>query len=145
MNAFNWSMLHPTQQKILKAVINAEGPVSPNGLSQELGVPIGNVSYHVKVLAGLDGVEGKPGKYADDPLLELSHTEPRRGAVEHFYVATDQTTPVPAPPAAWWKAHIIDVDAGPLSEESFKVAVNQWAEDAGAEPPFADVAELAAA
>lgn len=64
---------HPTQMQILE-VAKRGGLVSPNGLSVELDVPIGNTSYHVKELV-------KKG------MLELEKTEPRRGAVEHFYRA----------------------------------------------------------
>jgi hypothetical protein len=42
-----------------------------------LGEPLGNVSYHVKTLLEYD-------------CVELVKTEPRRGAVEHFYRATDR-------------------------------------------------------
>jgi hypothetical protein len=53
------------------------GISSPNQLSQELGEPLGNVSYHVKTLLEFD-------------CVELVKTEPRRGAVEHFYRATER-------------------------------------------------------
>lgn len=46
--------------------------LSPNRLSATLDEPLGNISYHVKTLA-------------DCELLVLKKTEPRRGAVEHFY------------------------------------------------------------
>jgi hypothetical protein len=54
-----------------------KGVSSPNQLSQELGEPLGNVSYHVKTLLEYD-------------CVELVKTEPRRGAVEHFYRATER-------------------------------------------------------
>jgi hypothetical protein len=54
-----------------------DGISSPNQLSQELGEPLGNVSYHVKTLLEFD-------------CIELVKTEPRRGAVEHFYRATER-------------------------------------------------------
>jgi hypothetical protein len=54
-----------------------KGISSPNQLSQELGEPLGNVSYHVKTLLEYD-------------CVELVKTEPRRGAVEHFYRATER-------------------------------------------------------
>ncbi|HEX4304542.1 MAG TPA: hypothetical protein VHZ54_00760, partial [Solirubrobacterales bacterium] len=44
---------------------------------QELDEPLGNVSYHVKTLLEYD-------------CVELVKTEPRRGAVEHFYRATER-------------------------------------------------------
>lgn len=51
------------------------GPVlSPNLLSSKMDEPLGNVSYHVKTLLKYD-------------CVELVKTEPRRGAVEHFYIS----------------------------------------------------------
>jgi DNA-binding transcriptional ArsR family regulator len=47
-------------------------PMSPSQLAVALGEPIGTVSYHVRELA-------------EAGLLELVRTEPRRGALEHFY------------------------------------------------------------
>lgn len=51
-----------------------EKEASPNELSECLNTALGKVSYHVKVLK-------------DFKLIELVRTEPRRGAVEHFYRA----------------------------------------------------------
>jgi hypothetical protein len=45
---------------------------SPSELPDALGEPLGNVSYHVRILRELD-------------CIELVRTEPRRGALEHFY------------------------------------------------------------
>lgn len=53
-----------------------EGEWSPNLLSEELDVPLGQVSYHVKVLK-------------DFKMIELTRTVPKRGAVEHFYRAVE--------------------------------------------------------
>src|SRR5688500_18924529 len=64
---------HPLRAQIL-TVLN-ERVASPNELAQETGEPLGNVSYHVRLLADLD-------------CVELVRTEPRRGAVEHYYRAT---------------------------------------------------------
>jgi hypothetical protein len=50
---------------------------SPNELSKELGEGLSQVSYHVKVLK-------------DYGCIELVKTEPRRGAVEHYYRATSR-------------------------------------------------------
>ena len=50
---------------------------SPNELSRDLGDPLGNVSYHVRILRELD-------------CVELVRTEQRRGALEHYYRATAQ-------------------------------------------------------
>jgi hypothetical protein len=73
-------LIHPTQQKILEHMIELDGKVSPNQLSRELDEPLGNVSYHVSVLAGR-----KKGRLANQPLIKLVDTKPRRGALEHFY------------------------------------------------------------
>lgn len=63
---------HPLRVSIL-TLLN-EKVASPNQLSQELGEPLGNVSYHTRMLASLG-------------VIELVDTQPRRGAVEHFYRA----------------------------------------------------------
>ena len=47
---------------------------SPSELSEELGAPVQNVSYHVRELAKLR-------------LIELVRTTQRRGALEHHYTA----------------------------------------------------------
>lgn len=69
------ALAHPLRVKILTSL--HRGISSPNQLSQELGEPLGNVSYHVKTLLEYD-------------CVELVKTEPRRGAVEHFYRATER-------------------------------------------------------
>src|SRR3712207_9274202 len=51
----------------------------------ELEEPIGNVSYHMRTLADLG-------------MVELVRTEPRRGAVEHYYRAIER----PHLPAQDW-------------------------------------------
>jgi len=67
------ALSHPLRQRILYTL--GEGIASPNELSKKLGEPLGNVSYHVKILAECDAIE-------------LVKTAPVRGAVEHFYRAT---------------------------------------------------------
>lgn len=69
------ALAHPLRVRILTTL--HKGISSPNQLSQELGEPLGNVSYHVKTLLEYD-------------CVELVKTEPRRGAVEHFYRATER-------------------------------------------------------
>jgi DNA-binding transcriptional ArsR family regulator len=69
------ALAHPLRVKILSSL--HKGISSPNQLSQELNEPLGNVSYHVKTLLEYD-------------CVELVKTEPRRGAVEHFYRATER-------------------------------------------------------
>jgi DNA-binding transcriptional ArsR family regulator len=51
------------------------GEASPKELAETLGEPVGNVSYHVRILRELE-------------CVELVRTEPRRGALAHFYRAT---------------------------------------------------------
>jgi hypothetical protein len=66
-----------------------QGPVSPNELSKLLDEGLSQVSYHVRVL------------HDDcDELIELVGTEPRRGAVEHYYRASAKTL---LPARAWRK------------------------------------------
>lgn len=50
---------------------------SPSDIAEEFNEPLGNVSYHVKTLLELG-------------MVELSSTQPRRGALEHYYVLTDK-------------------------------------------------------
>src|SRR3954452_24956885 len=68
------ALSHPLRQRILQR-LNEGGVKSPNELSRELGDPLGNVSYHVRILRELD-------------CVELVRTEQRRGALEHYYRAT---------------------------------------------------------
>ena len=49
-------------------------PRAPNQLARELDLPLGRVSYHIRLLSDLGAIE-------------LVRTEPRRGALEHFYRA----------------------------------------------------------
>ena len=63
---------HPMRMRILMRL--SQRTMSPNQLAQELEERLGSVSYHVRVLV-------------DIGYLELVRTEPRRGAVEHFYRA----------------------------------------------------------
>jgi DNA-binding transcriptional ArsR family regulator len=69
------ALAHPLRVRILTSLHREIS--SPNQLAQELDEPLGNVSYHVKTLLEYD-------------CVELVKTEPRRGAVEHFYRATDR-------------------------------------------------------
>jgi hypothetical protein len=56
-----------------------ERVASPGDLAVELGAPLGVVSYHVRMLRDYD-------------CVELVRTEPRRGALQHFYKATARPT-----------------------------------------------------
>lgn len=76
---------HVVRQHVLLAAM--AGEVSPKGLSVALDEELSQVSYHVKVL--LEDCEG---------LIKLVRTEPRRGAVEHYYRATAKSL---FPAKAW--------------------------------------------
>jgi DNA-binding transcriptional ArsR family regulator len=67
---------HPTRPRILE-ILTRRGEASPNELAGELGQTVGAVSYHIRLLR-------------DRGWVELVRTEPRRGAVEHFYRATQR-------------------------------------------------------
>lgn len=64
--------VHPLKLRILAHLDADQGRQSPTQIATALGEPLGNVSYHVRVLV-------------DEGLLKASGTLPRRGAVEHFY------------------------------------------------------------
>jgi DNA-binding transcriptional ArsR family regulator len=64
-------LAHPTRAEILR-LLEPGRVASPTELSDEMGVPLPQLSYHVRRLAQLGAIE--PVK-----------TEVRRGAVEHFY------------------------------------------------------------
>jgi DNA-binding transcriptional ArsR family regulator len=66
-------LAHPLRAKILQRL--GERVASPGDLAVELGAPLGVVSYHVRMLRDYD-------------CVELVRTEPRRGALQHFYKAT---------------------------------------------------------
>lgn len=63
---------HPLRAMLLRQL--AETETSPAKLAEALGEPIGNVSYHVRMLDKLGAIE-------------LVRTAQVRGAVEHFYRA----------------------------------------------------------
>ena len=69
------ALAHPLRVEIL--MILNERMASPNELSKELKEGLSQVSYHVKVLKDFD-------------CIEMVKTEPRRGAVEHYYRATSR-------------------------------------------------------
>lgn len=68
-------LAHPLRVHILARLNDREW--SPNELSEELNEGLSQVSYHVKVLK-------------DFEMIEMTKTEPRRGAVEHYYRATER-------------------------------------------------------
>lgn len=69
------ALAHPLRVEIL-AILN-DRMASPNELSKELEEGLSQISYHVKVLK-------------DFECIEMVKTEPRRGAVEHYYKASSK-------------------------------------------------------
>ncbi len=61
---------HPLRIQILQILGN--GPSSPKQISDLLGEPLSNVSYHARVLSKCN-------------CIQLIETRPARGAVEHIY------------------------------------------------------------
>jgi DNA-binding transcriptional ArsR family regulator len=70
-------LAHPLRIHILR-VLEAR-VASPSEIAEEIGAPLGNVSYHVRFLARVG-------------LIELTSTKPRRGAVEHYYRAVGRVS-----------------------------------------------------
>jgi DNA-binding transcriptional ArsR family regulator len=66
------ALAHPLRVSILSALEHRVA--SPSELAEELGVPLPNLSYHIRMLVQLD-------------MLKLVKTRPRRGAIEHYYQA----------------------------------------------------------
>jgi DNA-binding transcriptional ArsR family regulator len=71
------ALAHPLRARILQRL--GERVLSPGDLAVELNAPLGVVSYHVRMLRDYD-------------CVELVRTEPRRGALQHFYKATARPT-----------------------------------------------------
>jgi DNA-binding transcriptional ArsR family regulator len=69
------ALAHPLRVAILDLMNTGEW--SPNELKKALDEGLSQVSYHIKVLS-------------DYELIEMTRTEPRRGAVEHFYRAVER-------------------------------------------------------
>jgi DNA-binding transcriptional ArsR family regulator len=66
------ALAHPLRIKIL--AILEERVASPSQIAEQLGAPLGNVSYHVRQLADLG-------------LITLVRQTPVRGTLEHYYRA----------------------------------------------------------
>jgi DNA-binding transcriptional ArsR family regulator len=64
---------HPLRPQILH-LLTYRGEASPSQLATELEVPLGTLSYHIRLLR-------------DTGWIEQVRTVPRRGAIEHFYRA----------------------------------------------------------
>jgi DNA-binding transcriptional ArsR family regulator len=68
------ALSHPLRVRMLTLL--HQKVASPSELADELDEPLGNVSYHMRFLADLK-------------MVKLVRTEPRRGAVEHYYEALE--------------------------------------------------------
>lgn len=66
------ALAHPLRVRILGVL--DEQIASPRELAKALHAPLGNVSYHVRILTSLG-------------LIELVRETPRRGSVEHHYTS----------------------------------------------------------
>ncbi|MEN3281447.1 MAG: hypothetical protein V7607_2587 [Solirubrobacteraceae bacterium] len=64
---------HPLRLRLLESITD-RGEASPKALALELNQPLATVSHHIRVLRDLG-------------WIEIVRTEPRRGALEHFYRA----------------------------------------------------------
>lgn len=69
------ALAHPLRVRILN--ILDERTASPVEIARELDMPLGNVSYHVRMLAKLG-------------LIKIVGRRQRRGAIEHFYRADER-------------------------------------------------------
>jgi DNA-binding transcriptional ArsR family regulator len=71
------AMAHPTRLRAMRVM--AEGVATPREIATELGEPLNNVAYHIKVLTELG-------------CAELVRVEQSRGGrvAQHFYKATQQ-------------------------------------------------------
>lgn len=71
------TQIHPLKLRIIELYATG-AELTPVDVQRELGEPkLGNVSYHVRALLS-------------DGLIELVRTEPRRGALAHFYRASSK-------------------------------------------------------
>lgn len=83
------ALIHPVQKRILSHMfISSISKISPKELSMDLEIPLATVSYHVRLLAGLNCSKQK-SPYASKPLLREVDIKQRRGALEHFYALTN--------------------------------------------------------
>jgi DNA-binding transcriptional ArsR family regulator len=65
------ALAHPLRWRILES-LSERGEASPVELARLLDEPLATISHHMRVLRDLS-------------CVELTRTEPRRGAIEHYY------------------------------------------------------------
>lgn len=66
------ALRHPIRREALRVINTACGPISPKEISDELGLDLPNVSFHVRVLY-------------ERRLIKITEERGKRGAIEHFY------------------------------------------------------------
>ncbi len=81
------ALSNPLRRQILRRMHNGEA-LSPLQLAEEFDLPVSNIAYHVRVLAGCGAVK-------------LVRVKPVRGALKHFYRSSLE------PP---WARQIIDLE-----------------------------------
>jgi DNA-binding transcriptional ArsR family regulator len=81
------ALKHPLRRQILKTM--ADGETSPRDLATDLGRPLSNVSYHVRVLVNCG-------------VVELVRTKQVRGSMQHFYRSLVEEG---------WALHILGIPA----------------------------------
>lgn len=86
-NALLAALGHPLRRRILKRM-RGEEMISPRRLAHEFELPVSNIAYHVRVLAGCGAVT-------------LVRVKPVRGAIKHYYRSSLE------PP---WAQQIIDLE-----------------------------------
>lgn len=72
------ALAHPIRRSIIESI--AEGVDTPNDIAVRIGEPLGVVSYHCRMLR-------------DYEVIALDRTEPRRGALQHFYGFAEDAYP----------------------------------------------------
>jgi DNA-binding transcriptional ArsR family regulator len=75
---------HPARDQIVDTMRGYGRPISPTQLSRITGGTLGSVAYHVRTLVAAG-------------VLVLADEGRVRGAVEHFYVLTDDREPLSDP------------------------------------------------
>ena len=114
------ALAHPLRVRILGVL--QDRVASPSDLAEELKAPLGNVSYHVRILAQLG-------------LLKLVKKRPRRGAIEHYYEARSR---VRVSDRAWGQVpNVVKEAMVNATLDQVSVYVEQSAESGGFERPDA--------
>ena len=104
---------HPLRLRILESISDV-GEASPVELAGRFGRPLATVSHHVRLLRDLG-------------FLELARTEPRRGAVEHFYRVVNR----PFIDDAQWEQLSVVLRRG-LATQTFRMVFAEAVEAGGA-------------